>query len=42
MNPGEVHINFEKRLSEDAQLLVDSFFAVEAIAENYPHHVKIV
>lgn len=42
MKPGKVHINFEKSLSEDAQLLVDSFFiAVEAIAENYPNHVKI-
>lgn len=43
MKPGEVHINFEKSLSEDAQLLVDSFFiAVEAIAENYPNHVKVL
>lgn len=43
MKPGKVHINFEKSLSEDAQLLVDSFFiAVEAIAENYPNHVKVL
>ena len=43
MKPGEVHINFEKSLSKQALILIDSFFiGVQAIAREYPNYVKIV
>ena len=41
MQPGTVCIKF-RDLSEQAQLLIDSFFiGVKAIAEAYPENVKI-
>lgn len=41
MQPGTVDIKF-RDLSEQAQLLIDSFFiGVKAIAEAYPENVKI-
>lgn len=42
MKPGEVHINFEKSLSKQALILIDSFYiGVQAIAREYPNYVKI-
>lgn len=41
MSPGKVDINF-RNLSEQAQLLVDSFFCgVQLIADNYPYNVTV-
>ena len=42
VSPGKVDIHY-KDLSEDAKLLVDSFFlGICGIAQDFPEHVKII
>ena len=42
MQPGAVHIYFKSDLSDNAQVLKDSFIlGIQSIADEYPSHVKI-
>lgn len=42
MQPGAVHIYFKSDLSDNAQVLKDSFIlGIQSIADEYPSHVKM-